>query len=443
LKTARERLRSESGTALVEAAIVFPCLLAILCWSVALSDVLVVRLKAAEAARYALWETTVWKAPEQIDREVQQRFRDLRSPAAIDSATTGLWLYPVAKSIRWQAQVETKASEVPLAGERSATPDIPGVLGTFVETVASWTSRGVQEAMRSQRFDTSGKAQVRVRLAQATAEEGVTNALRADGPVRDDRALPASLIALAFDSPLASQNDLQLVFDTWKAWARPSEYAPPGAPTDLSVSPQQTYPEVEKQVAAQVDQIAFFGMKRLDWFEALDSALSRALGGSVAQGLLGGRPPSIFSTARMDSSERGPITIRPAGPPDAAFVPDLCDAPSGGQASCTSGGQGAFRVGDVFSNDRRLLDGPDAYTRREDGVRSTIPHEIHGGYWNSSGGADPWNATEVSTVPLPERLARTNAYVIAWRCRGHFFGGSVLAQETDVDRRYRAPCGGH
>ena len=45
----------ESGSALVEAAILFPCVLLILYWSVALTDVLVLKLKASEAARFALW----------------------------------------------------------------------------------------------------------------------------------------------------------------------------------------------------------------------------------------------------------------------------------------------------------------------------------------------------------------------------------------------------
>ena len=63
---------------MVEAAIIFPCLVLILYWSAAITDVMVLKLKAAEALRYSLWESTVYKAPRQIDSEVRQRFVDLR-----------------------------------------------------------------------------------------------------------------------------------------------------------------------------------------------------------------------------------------------------------------------------------------------------------------------------------------------------------------------------
>ena len=64
-------LGGQSGSALVEAAILFPCLLLVLYWSIAVTDFLVLQLKASEAARFALWETTVWKPPSLIDREVR------------------------------------------------------------------------------------------------------------------------------------------------------------------------------------------------------------------------------------------------------------------------------------------------------------------------------------------------------------------------------------
>ena len=51
-------LSGQSGSALVEAAILFPCLVLILFWSIAFTDVLILKLKASEAARFALWETT-------------------------------------------------------------------------------------------------------------------------------------------------------------------------------------------------------------------------------------------------------------------------------------------------------------------------------------------------------------------------------------------------
>src|SRR2546428_3204225 len=319
------RLEGQRGSALVEAAILFPCLVLILYWSIALTDVLVLKMKAAEAARFALWETTAWKSPPQIDGEVQRRFQDLRSPAGIERPTTGLLLYPRSSGILWRAQVDTAADEVKLAGNRIHASGGPAILGPFIGTAASWMASAVQTAMRSERFNTFGSASVRVRLLHARNDSSKVLA-GGDLPGRkggDDLGAPRSLRSLSLESPLGAERPMQLVFDTWKAWPRPAAYQLAGAPSDVGVPPQQTYPEVEKQVASQVDRIAFFGMKQQPWFAALDSAAARILGGAVTTTLLGGRPPSIFSTARMDSPDRGPITIRPAGPPQAAFVPNL------------------------------------------------------------------------------------------------------------------------
>jgi len=109
-------LREERGSALVEAAILIPVLVLILYWSGALTDVLVLKLKASEAARYALFETTVWKTPAQIDQEVRTRFADLRSPAPLAMKSTGLLLYPKSSDLSFRTAVDTTSTEVRLAG---------------------------------------------------------------------------------------------------------------------------------------------------------------------------------------------------------------------------------------------------------------------------------------------------------------------------------------
>ena len=114
--------------------------------------------------------------------------------------------------------------------------------------------------------------------------------------------------------------DVRYVRADGVAWPKPAPYQLSGGPTDLNVPPKGTYPEVEKQVAAQVAHIAFFGMKKLPWFAALDSVVGRIAGSGIGTALLGGRPPSIFSTARMDSPERGPITTSPIPLPMTASV---------------------------------------------------------------------------------------------------------------------------
>ena len=403
----------QSGSALVEAAIVFPVLILILYWSVALTDVLVLKLKASEVARFALWETTAWKSPRQIDHEVRQRFGDLRSAASIDRTDTALLLFPRSSSLRWGAQVDVAADEVMLTGNRARFNLGPGILGSFLGAASGWMAGGVQAALRAERFNTFGVASARARLVQA-GRAGSTILAGGDLLGRrggNDLGAPRSIVELSLTSPLPGRRPLQLVFDPWKAWPKPASFQLTRAPVDVGISPLQTYPEVERQVSAQVGAIAFFGMRQKPWFQALDSVTARIQAGGVAQALLGGALPRIFDTGRMDSPERGPITILP---------------------------QGVQRVGEVVSRAPRRLTGLDAYTEREDVTRNTVPHGINSQYWRASGGTDGGSAPSLS--PLPAGLVTANQYVQARGCRGSFFAGSTVAQEPDSRRRYRAPC---
>jgi hypothetical protein len=405
-------LAGQSGSALVEAAILFPCLLLILFWSIALTDVLVLKLKASEAARFALWETAAWKSPREIDREVRRRFADLRSPAGIERASTSLLSYPRSSSLRWAAEVDTAAAEVKLAGDRPPFRGGPGILGSFLSAATGFLAGGVQAAMREERFNTWGVASARAGLR--AGREGSKVLAGGDLPGRragNDLGAPASIAQLALASPGPGLRPLQLVFDTWKAWPRPPAFQLAGAPTDLAAPPEQTRPEVEKQVAAQMGAVAFFGMRRQPWFAALDSVTARIRSSAVAGALLGGHLPRIFSTGRMDSAERGPVTILP---------------------------QGVQRAGDLISEGPKRLVGLDAFTDGEDATRSTVPHTINTQYWRASGGMDGiWSR---GVLPLPARLSTANQYVQAWNCRGRFFAGSIAAQEHDPRRRYRSSC---
>jgi len=406
-------LSGQSGSALVEAAILFPCLVLILFWSIALTDVLILKLKASEAARFALWETTAWKSAHQIDQELRNRFPDLRSPAGIELATTGLLTYPRSSSLQWTSEVDTAAAEVKLAGERVPFSGGPGILGSFLSAATRWMAGGVQAAMRDERFNTWGVASARARLVHA-GRDGSRVLAGGDLTGRrggNDFGAPHAIAELALAAPAQGQRPLQLVFDTWKAWPRPAPFSPAGAPTDLAAAPQDTTVQVEKQVAARMGEIAFFGMRRQPWFGALDSVTSHILGNPVAGALLGGHLPRIFSTSRMDSAERGPVTILP---------------------------QGMQRAGDVVSEGQKRLTGLDAFTEAEDGTRSTVPHAINTRYWISSGGAE--SGSIPSLLPLPARLSTGNPYVQAWSCRGRHFAGSIAAQEIDPRRRYRSPC---
>jgi len=434
-------LRDEQGSALVEAAILIPVLILILYWSSVFTDVLVLKIKASEAARYALFETTVWKQPAQIGDEVRQKFADLRSPASVDIQSTGLLLYPKPKDLSWTTAVDTTSEEVKLAGgARDSNPG--GSIGGFVQQLSAYLASSLQVVFRQEKFNTFGKAQVRVTLGGKRPRDSIIlgggDLVGARGRGQNDLGAPAILQNLAFSAPLKSARPMQIVFDTWKAWPKPAQYTLSGADTNVATDPRSTYPVVERQVQAQVDKIAFFGLKNLDWFRKLDDLGNRLLHSSVTSSIAGGDLPDVFSTARMDDpSRRGPITILPQGPPDASFVPNLCDQPNGGTGSCS-----VQRVGDVRTSrsDRQTLDGDHAFTPGEDGTRYTVPYKINTRYWRRSGGADADDWQGTYTIALPSALAVRNAYVTAWECRGHYFAGSRNPEEENVRKRYLASC---
>jgi hypothetical protein len=375
---------------------------------------------------------------------VQARFADLRSPASIKNSWTGLLLYPKSSDLQWQAQVDTTSLEVNLGGGDTRPPtDAGDVIASFVQTVSGFLASGLQKVMQAQRFNTFGKAAVRVSLGGRRSTDSKIlsggDLVGARGRGQNDLGAPASLTSLAFEAPFAANRPMQLVFDTWKAWPKPRDYTFSGADTNVNSDPALTYPVVERQVEAQVDKIAFFGIRQYGWFETVDGVFNKLVHNPITQTLLGGDLPSVFSTGRMDDpSVRGPITILPQGPADASFVPDTCDQPGGGRGKCF-----VQRVGDVRSAtdaNRTSLGGEHAFTDREDGTRYTVPYKVNTQYWTQSGGAASSDWGSRATSAMPARIATGNDYVVAWRCRGHYFAGSRIPEEADVKHRYASTC---
>jgi len=390
---------SENGSALVEAAIVLPCLLALICWSAALTDVLVLKLKAAEALRYALWESTVFKSPRQIDLDVRQRFADLRSPRRVNLEHTGLWLYPRARDLSWRADVDLTSMETSLGGAPGTSPDA---------------------AARTMRFNTHGSALARVTLARAQ-EDPLS-------PIPRGADLPGpSMRSLDFQAPLPSQRPMQLVFDSWKAWPKPAPYTFTAADVDPAISPSRTYPEVERQVSAQVRAIAFSGASRIPWFRELGRLFARTFRPGFTEALAGGTLPEIFSAGRMDErgSNRGPITILPPERDGPAWVPHRCEV-AGKDVPCPT-----QRAGDVTTagDAPRFIDGEHGIGDGTDRTRYTVPYRINTAWWRQPGGVDRELGSS-RIAPVKAGLAKENAYVKSYRCRGHFFGGSRAAQRA-------------
>jgi hypothetical protein len=424
----RRRLRTgERGSALTEAAIVVPCLVLIVYWSAALSDVMVLKLKATEAVRYALWETTVFKSPEQIGLEVQQRFTDLRSPGGLRAQHTGLTLYPLARDLAWSAQVDTTTAEASLGGT-SRLPPTGGPWDRFIDVVGGTISRAVDTAAAGMKFNTHGVALARVSLVRA--RHGRRPAVLGGGDLPglrggNDLSGPRSLASFAFHAPLGSHRPMRLVFDPWKAWPKPAPYTFAGAATDLGISPSRTYPEVERQVSAQLGGIAFLGVTRIPGFRELNGLVGRIFRFGVTKAVVGGTLPDIFSSERMDdlATNRGPITILPPEQAKESWVPHHCEI-AGTDVPCPT-----QRAGDVTTagSSPICLDDEHSVGDGIDRTRYTVPYRINTEYWTRSGGLDrELEAGQVEHVK--PHLATDNGYVNTYRCRGHFFGGSRRAQ---------------
>jgi len=386
--------REETGTALVEAAIVLPCLTMALLGSVALSDMLVLQLKAAEAARFALWESTVFQPPERIAQEVQRRFADLASPADVRLQHTGLFLYPRAGDLRWRAAVDVTGAEAGLGGQ-SASASGHGPWDAFVGVIAGALPKGVDAALRALGFDSHGVASVRIRLSAANGT-----------------LLPRSF---SLQAPLPRESPPQIVFETWKAWPGPG------------ASPARTYPEVEKQVSARLRRVAFFGADRIPGFRGLQDFAGAVLRSGLGAAAAGGSLPDVFSTSRMDdpSGDRGPVTILPPERAAESWVARRCEV-AGHDVDCPT-----QRAGDVTSASGAplFLGGESSLGNGVDRARYTVPYRIRTSYWQRYGGMDR-ELQFARLDPVEAKLASDNAYVRSYQCRGHFFAGSSAAQQV-------------
>jgi hypothetical protein len=411
-----QQLSSEEGSALAEAAIVFPILVLILLWATALQDVLILKMKALEAVRFALWESTVLRDGAEIERDVQTRFADLRSPHDLNVGFTGLLLYPHPDDVRWKVSVDTQSAKVSMAGGVDR-PSLPGPFSSAASAVLGALATTVDAELGREGFDPHGKAVATVAVESA-GHAGSLGAL----------ASAQSLPNLSLAAPEAGQNPMQLVFDTWKAWPKPEGRQSP--------SPSQTYPVVEAAVSDRLRRVAFLGLSNapgLSEARGLAHLVGRPLGT-----LAGGTLPDVFSVARMDGPERGPITILPPETPDVSWAPSDCLVQNRTE-KCAS-----HRLGDLRGSGKEplTLDETAALGPKVDRSRYTLPFRIHTQWWTRSGGTNAGDGTGQDTnLRAPGReLTDENAYVRTWNCRGHFFSGSQRAQEADPDKRYGAGC---
>jgi hypothetical protein len=421
----------ERGSALTEAAIVIPVLVLLIYWSAAITDVLVLKLKGQEAARFALWEMTVFRDPAQISQDVRTRFADLRSPASENQSYTGLMMYPQAQNIVWSAQIDPRAKRVGLGGT-ARLPNSGGIMG-FINQVIGFLSRSVDTALQRQQFNVYGYAEATATLSRASH---IGSPILNGGDLLGNRGgndfdHPQSMANFTFQTPLPGEHPLKLVYDTWRAWPKPAAYTTDGAPTNSGVSPLQTYPTVEEQVSAQVDKIAFFGLNRFSFFNRVKNVLLRLTSSGFVKGMMGGQLPELFSARRMEDPafpKAGPLTILPVQKPSEPWAPG-------------AGQPGTSRLGDKFSSSTTPFTASPSseLTGNVDKSRYTVPYQINSQYWRADGGATQ-NLLGGMVTPLKASIAKQNEYVKSFACRGHFFAGATAGQVTEPSKRYRSAC---
>ena len=432
MPTRTQQRRTQRGSALVEGAIIIPVLVLLMYWSAAITDVMVLKIKGEEAARFALWEMTVFRNPGQISTDVRARFADLRSPASENKSFTGLMLYPQSKNVIWSAQVNDHVRQVSIGGTWQVPKGPPG-LGRFIGIILSFLSRNVDAAMRRQQYNVFGYAEATATLNRASH---IGSQILGGGDLLgnkggNDLDHPASMANFTFQTPLRSERPMRLVFDSWKAWPKPRAYTLNGAPTNTNATPAQSYETVEEQVADQADKVAFFGIKQNATVGKIINGLNKLFNSPVGRLLAGGHLPNLFSARPMNDQRdpghalEGPTTILPVERPDVSWVPGA--------------GLGNQRLGSETPFATLTGDDTLQMTGSVDHSRFTVPYKINTRYWTADGGAT-LDSISGKTTTVKASIAQNNEYTKAFACRGHFFAGATGPQQTDPKRRYKPSC---
>ncbi len=421
--------KRERGSSLIEAAIMIPVLIMLLYWAIGVTDIMALRCKASEAARFALWETTVFRTQAEVLPDVWQRFADLKSPQGINLPYTGQMLYPQSANMTFTTALVTNRP-VSLGGQVKL--DHPtGLVDVFLNFLLGAVTGSVNGATSFFKFNTHGSATAVVTVRASH----IGSTIFGGGEILKGVSMEhsAEMQNYTFTAPVVRANPMKLVFDTWKAWPKPGAYTTDGAPTNTNVDPKQTYLTVEQQVSSQVEKIAFYGAKQIGVLTAIDNFFTQVRSNPVAKFLFGGTVPSIIATDRMDGNGRGPITIRPVAAPDFGWVPSY--SPGNGDQN------GSHRLGEMASFGNPVYTGypRTAFIDKQDPSRYTVPFKINSQYFSDNGGNDR-NMNNIAHSLVKPQIATNNAYVGTYQCRGHFFAGSIAAGVTNVKKRYKANC---
>ncbi|HZI04026.1 MAG TPA: TadE family protein [Archangium sp.] len=219
--------RWRRGSSTVEFAIMAPVLVALVLWSNYFWEVLRVRIKAAEAARFVAFERTVRKDVAQIAVEAQERYKDL------DGVKTGGTL---GTAFRNKLTLSVSASDVPapLTGSLSDAGSRGGVSG-LIGTALSLVGNSVETIIGKLGFDTSKgavKTQVQVKLENQIIPERIGQFVTGFSDTKLDLTFTESFF---------------MYHDTWRAWQ----------PGD---NPKASQAIVENRVRERVREVAYMGL---------------------------------------------------------------------------------------------------------------------------------------------------------------------------------------
>ncbi|WNG19467.1 TadE family protein [Cystobacter fuscus] len=230
------RLAARRGSSTVEFAIMAPILVVLVLWSNYFWEVLRVRIKAAEAARFIAFERTVRKDLGQITAEAQSRYQDL------NGSDKGVAL---GAGFRNKLTLSFSASDkpAPIGGSLSEAGSSAGV-GGMLGMVTSLVGDSVETIVNKLGFDASkGAVQstVRIQLENRIIPERIGQYVTGFSDNKLD---------------LGFTESFYLYHDTWRAWQ----------PGD---NPKNNKGIVESRVRERVRKVAYLGL--------LDSAAGSGL----------------------------------------------------------------------------------------------------------------------------------------------------------------------
>ncbi|OJH40868.1 TadE family protein [Cystobacter ferrugineus] len=222
----RQRRRARRGSSTVEFAIMAPLLVVLVLWSNYFWEVLRVRIKAAEAARFVAFEHTVRKDLGQITSEAQSRYQDL------NGADTGVALGTGFRN-KLTLSISAKDAPAPISGSLSEAGSRGGVSG-MIGMISSLVGSTVESIIGRLGFD----------LSKGAVQSTVTVQL-------ENKIIPERIGQFVTGF---SDNKLNLGFketffvyhDTWRAWQQGDD------PKDKS--------KVEGRVRDRVRKIAYMGL---------------------------------------------------------------------------------------------------------------------------------------------------------------------------------------